>query len=242
MEGMDHGFIPGEVTYVPERQGQPSMRPAHEINPGFMNPLQLKQSEIRERIFTAFHTKTFKPFLLLEDRERTATEIMERKVEGLNGLVKWYINNQRGVQRPFIDRLFSIAVKQGMLRPAPPDLQGHELEYQYNGILAQAQKMSKVQPIERLLAFAGQIGQVDRSVFNKVNLQQAMDVYGTALSVDATVMRSDEEADAISREQAKQAQAQQMATMVPALSKSAKDLSEAKLEEGSVLSKLAGAA
>lgn len=236
---VDPGFIPGGISYVQERDGRPSLRPAHEINPGFLGPVTQKEEEIRSRIHTAFKTDTFQALRFLDDKVRTATEIIERKAEGLNDLVKTYTGVQRDVLKPIVDWVFMAAVRQGLIGPAPEGLQGHELEYEYNGVLAQAQRMSKVQPIDRMLQTVGQIAATGNpGAWDKLNTDQAIDVLGSELGVDATIIRSDEETAALREQRAKAQQAQDLMQNIPGLAKGAKDLSETKLDDDNALGAL----
>lgn len=241
---LDTGFIPGRVSYVQGNVAE-RLQPAHNINPGFLGPAAEKENEIRLRIQSAFSTNVFQMLRYLDDKQRTATEIMERKAEGLNQLIKRYIRIQQEVLRPLVDFVFGIALKRnigGLLNDVPPDLRGVEIDYEFNGILAQAQRASRVQPNLQLLQVAGEMAATYPQVWDKLDGDQAIDVLGTDIGVDATIIRSDEEASAIRADRSRQQQQAALTQAVPALAKSAKDLSQASLEGNNALARVVGAA
>lgn len=239
----DHGFIPGETTYLAVND-QAALRPAHIVPPNFLEPVTQKEEEIRKRIHTAFFTDLFQLFDTLPDKERTATEIMQRKSEKLTKLGKPYARIQREVFRPMLKRIFEIAQKRNLIPPAPPDLQGHLLDYQYNGILAQAQKMSRVQPVERLLQTYVQIAEArpqDPSTWDTINLDRAFPEIADGLNVPPDIMNSPEAMQAIRAQRAQQQAIQQKVAMAGELAKAAKNAAGAPTDTKNALTDLVGA-
>ena len=238
---LDHGFLPNETSYVQEREEGKSVRPAHLVDPGWIKPLGDREEETRERIYTAFSTRLFRMFDLSPEREMTATEVMERKRELLGQFPKMYANFQRGVLRPKIDRVLEIMFRQGMIPPAPPDLQGHELDYKYNGQLAQAQKMTGVNPIERVLATFIPMTKDKPDIWDKMDLDQMIDEIATRLGVPASCIRDDETVEAIRAERAKAQAAQAQMEMLAQGAKAAKDLGGASLDDDNALGAMVAA-
>jgi hypothetical protein len=238
---LDHGFLPNETSYVQEREEGKSVRPAHIVDPGWLSPLGEREEEVRERIYTAFSTRLFRMFDLSPEREMTATEVMERKRELLGQFPKMYANFQRGVLRPKIDRTLEVMFRQGMIPPAPPDLQGHELDYKYNGQLAQAQKMTGVNPIERVLATFIPMTKDKPDIWDKMNLDQMIDEIASRLGVPASCIRSDEAVEAIRAERQKAMAAQQQMAMIEQASKTVKNLGQTPMGEESVLGAMGAA-
>lgn len=238
---LDHGFLPNETSYITEREEGKSVRPAHEVNPAFMNPLLEREAQVRERIYTAFSTRLFRMFDLSPEREMTATEVMERKRELLGQFPKMYANFQRYVLRPKIDRTLEIMFRQNLLPPPPPDLQGHELDYKYNGQLAQAQKMQGVNPIERVLATFIPMTKDKPDIWDKMNLDQMIDEIATRLGVPASCIRDDDAVEAIRAERQKAMAAQQQMAMLEQASKTAKNMGQAQVTEDTALGAMVGA-
>lgn len=241
LKGRDHGFLPGQVTFLEERGGTgivPRLRPLHEVNPAFLPAMEEKQMQMRERINKAFYYDLFSMFDTLPDKQRTATEIMERKGEKLNKLVKMYATYTAQVLSPFIDRVVDIIYKQQLIRPAPLDLQGQDLKYEFIGILAQAQKMMRVQPIERLFGTVGQIAAVKPDAVDKIDIDQGIDEIADGLGVPASVVNSDEKVMAIRAQRAQAQQAQAAAEQAKLMAGAAKDLGQAPVGTDNALTKV----
>jgi hypothetical protein len=248
---LDDGFVPGKTSYVDEKNEGKSIRPAHIIDPNFIAPMREEILAVQQRILEAFHYPTFSTFDSLPDKQRTATEILERKSEKLLKLVDMYQNLQIGVLRPMVDYVFQLLIKRGdmfrVVGTPPPDLQGHQIEYRFQGVLAQAQKMNRVQPIQFALGVVGQIAEAQRvtgvapEVLDKFNTDQAVDEISTDVGVPSTVIRSDAQVAAIREQRAQaQQQAQQMAALKQA-SEAAKNLGQAPLDDDNALGALVGA-
>jgi hypothetical protein len=233
---MDHGFLPGGISYVPlGGDFGKQIMPAHMMDPRYIQPLEEKMARLEDRIREAFHYQTFMTLGSIPDKpNRTATEVMERKAERLLKLVKMYTNNQRGVLRPGLSRIDSILERQGLfdrLGPVPQALEGMSKDYSFNGVLAQAQRMSRVQPNQAIVSFIGEMIKVTGSmaVANKLNVNQAIDVIATNMGCDPSIIRSDDEvAELEAAQQKAQQQAQQMAAIEQA-SVAAKNLGQAKM-------------
>lgn len=242
----DHGFIPGETTYLPSAAEEASLRPAHMVPPNAIAPASEKESEIRQRIGKGLSTDLFQLFDSLQDKERTATEIMQRKSEKLTKLGKPYANLQEYTFRPLINRLFYIAVKRNMIPPAPQDIQGHEIIYTYNGILAQAQKMARFQPMASMLQIANEAasetGQAQSPVWDVFNMDAALARMGEALQLPSDVINPPEMTAQIRQQRAQQQAQQQKMAMLESASKSAKNLAHSPTDGENALTAVAKAA
>jgi hypothetical protein len=243
---LDEGMIPGKTSFLSEKDEGKIVRAAYTPDPSFVSPLREGIQNVEERIMDAFHYRTFSMFDTLDDKIRTATEILERKAEKLLKLVDMYTNLQIGVLRPMADYFYDVRARRGMLPPPPPDLQGHQLTYKFNGVLAQAQKMSRVQPIQFVIGVAQTIAQAQQvtgqppQIFDKFDADQAIDEIATDIGVPASVIRSDAEVAAIRQErQAAIAQQQKMAAINQA-TQAAKNLGQAKLDDDTALGALVG--
>lgn len=242
LEGEDNGFVPGEPLYVDDPEGKRA-RPLYDMNPAFMEPLRLKQDEVRGRINDEFLVDLWKLYDQLEDRDRTATEIMAREGEKFRRLFPVFTQLSRESLKPLIRRTYEIATRQGRIPPPPEELAGQTLDIEYLGILAQAQKAVVLQPMTQLIMLAGQIASLGKpDVMDKLNTDQFIDEAGKALGTPASLIHDDEQTAAMREEKAKLVQQQMMAQQIPAMAKSARDLSAASLEGDNALAKLVGAA
>lgn len=242
LKGQDNGFLPGDTTFLDEFETTRGIRPLYEVNGAFLSPLEEKQKQVRERIYKAFHFDLFRMLDLLDDRERTATEIAARQGEKIEQLAPTGGHIERDVLRPLIDRTFEIMVKQGRVPPPPEELEGEELDIEYLGVLSQAQKSISVNPIERLVAMVTPLVEVQPDVLDKIDFDQAIDEAGHSLSIPAKVIRSDEEVAQIRGERAQAMKAQQAMQMAEQGSKAAKNLAQAPMDGDSALKRLMGAA
>jgi hypothetical protein len=142
-------------------------------------------------------------------------------------------------------RFFNILSQRGDIEraigPAPEGLQGSQLDLQFNGILAQAQKMNRVQPTQFTANWVAEIAKMQGAagmypdVLDKFNMDQAIDVVASDMYCPASIIRSDDEVAAIRADRQKAQQAQQAMQAAPMIAKSAKDLSQAKLDDDSAL-------
>jgi GH25 family lysozyme M1 (1,4-beta-N-acetylmuramidase) len=112
------------------------------------------------------------------------------------------------------------------------------LKVEYISILAQAQKLVGVVGQDRFLQSAAMLAEQFPEVKFKIDTNRVINNYADMLGVDPSIVRSDEDADAM-REQAAQAVQQQAESeqMVNA-AKAAKDASQAPLTGDSVLNRL----
>lgn len=231
----DNIGIPGESSYVDEKEAGKSIRPAHVVDLAALTPMRENMDRVEKRIMDALHYPTFSTFDSIQDKQRTATEILERKSEKLLRLVDMYTNLQIGVLRPLVDYCFALLVRNNMLPPPPPDLAGHDIDYRFNGVLAQAQKMNRATPIQSILQVVSEVGVAQQNsgqqanVFDKFNSDEAINQIATDWGVPGVVIRSNDEVVGIRQQRAQaQAQAQQM-QMLEQLTKGAKNLGQAPL-------------
>jgi hypothetical protein len=212
-------LLPGSVTYVDDPTGK-GFRQAMEVN---LRLSELGQDirDTQERIRQAFYADLF---LMLSNMEgiqpRNQFEIAERKEEKLLALGPVLENVYNGQLEPVIDRTFAILNRRNELPPPPPDLQGQELKIEYVSMLAQAQKAVATGGIERGMAFAGNLAAVKPDVLDKIDADEAIDVYFDMLGVQPSIVVPDEKVAELRQQRAEQMQqAQQMeamATMAPA--------------------------
>lgn len=239
-------ILPGDITYTDEREGIKGFSPTHEIRNGIDELVE----DIRDTRFTikrAFFEDLFLMLSQSDRREITAREVEERHEEKLLALGPVLEQLNQDLLDPLINITFYNMVQQsdfemgtGPVPPPPPELQGSRLKVEYMSVMAQAQKLVGVSSLERFAGFvanfAGQSG--DLSVMRKVNSDQLIDVYADRLSIDPTVIRSDEEVAEIA---AKQQQAQEAAAKTEQLkeiSGAAKNLANADMGGDNALTRL----
>jgi hypothetical protein len=242
MKNEPASLLPGSVTYVDDVSGQ-GYRAAIEVNLSLAD-LREDINQVQHRIDRAFYADLF---LMLANMDgiqpRNQFEIAERKEEKLLALGPVLENIYGGQLAPVIDRTYAVMERLKRLPPPPTEIQGQNLKVEYISMLAQAQKAVATGGMERGLAFAGNLAAVKPEVLDKIDGDEAIDVYFDMLGVTPSIVVSDDKVKEIrdGRAQAQQSamQAEQMAQVAPAMrdgAEAAKVLSET--DAGSVGSML----
>ena len=232
-------ILPGDITYLDEREGTRGFRRLFEIDFD-IRELEGKQEQVRIRISKAFYEDLFLMLANTNRRQITAREVEERHEEKLLALGPVLERINQDLLDPLIENTFAIMDKQGIL-PEPPDsLAGREYTIEYVSVMAQAQKLAGIGNIERMAGFVAQVASLDPSVINKFDIEEAIEIYGDLVGVDPNLIKSKEEVEAIKAEQAaQQAQMQQMAAASEMVN-AGKALSETKMDEDTALAQLIG--
>lgn len=233
-------ILPGDVTYTDNRKGEEIFRPAYQVDPR-INEMMQDINDHQKRIQKAFYEDIFLMLALSDRREVTATEIAEKKEEKLIALGSVYDRVNEDMLDPVTEIMFTLMWNQGRLPEPPPELQGvDELGVEYTSVMAQAQKLLGLSTIERFSGFCTNLAAQtqDPTVLDKVDLDQMIDVYGDRISIDPSIIRSDDVVYQMrqARIEQQQAQAQQQAIMQGA--KAAKDLAGADMEGDNALTRL----
>lgn len=218
--------LPGGVMYVDAMAPGGGVRSAFEVNlrlDFLLNSIQ----DTRDRIRQAYYADLF---LMLAQQppggRMTATEVAERHEEKLLmlGPVLERIHNE--LLSPLVDMTFDRCLEAGILPPAPPEIQGMELDVEFISVLAQAQRAVSVNGMERLLATAGSVAAMKPEVLDKIDFDQVIDDMADAFGVNPALIVSDENVAAMRQARAQAAQAQASAATAPQVVESAKTASE----------------
>lgn len=216
-------LLPGDVTYVDSQQTQAGLRPLHEWRPD-LTAIREDIMASEEMIKRSFYVDLF---LMMQNDNRsniTAREIQERHEEKLLmlGPVVERLNDE--LLDPIIDRTFDILVAKSRpfwegnidgdpLIPEPPaELSGIDLRVEFISVLAQAQKAVGISAMDNLFGFVGSLAQMNPSVLDKLDMDQAIDERAEMLGVSPRIVVPD---DAVAQirdakaQQAAQAQAMQ---------------------------------
>ena len=235
MKDAPASVLPGHITYVDVRQGQEGFRPAYQIQAridGYIADIQ----ESERRISRGFYEDLFLMITQSDRRQITATEISERKEEKLLMLGPVVERVEDEGLDIVIDRTFNIALRNGLIPPAPEELQGQNLKVEYISILAQAQKAVATSGIERFAGYVESVAGIqlasgqEPSALDKFDVDQSIDEYGESLGVSPKIIRSDDVVDDMRGARQRQAQAKQMADSIAQTAAVGKDLSQTDTE------------
>jgi len=238
-------LLPSDITYVDHREGMGGLRAIHEVNLR-IDHLTNDIANVQFRIQRAFYEDLFL-MLARSDQQRgstpvTAREVEERHEEKLIALGPVLERTNDELLDPIIDRVFEMMDGAGLIPPAPEQLQGVNVKPEYISILAQAQKLVGVVGLDRFTQNTLAIAPVVPSVLNKVDFNRVIDNYGDMLGIDPNILRSDEEADAMTADQNQQQAAAQEAETAAKMGAAMKSAAETPMEGDTALSRLASAA
>jgi len=244
-------LLPGGVTYAgfTANGSAPKFQPAYLLKPelgGIMEDIQ----DIRSLVQTAMYTDLFLAITLADPRQATVPEIIERREEKILMLGPVLQNHRDGLIKPLIDRTFYVMMRQGMLPPPPPELEGVELKVELVGLLAQALKAVASGGIERFSGFIGTLAKMqadsgmEPSILDKIDIDQTVDEYAQAIGVPPTMVRGDDDVAQIRADRAEARQAEQQAAAAQPIKDgalAAKTLSETPVGGTNALEALVGA-
>jgi len=213
----DDGFMmpirttPGSLNFY--RSGtRDRMEP---LNIGANNPLGLNMEEQRRNaIRQAFYVDQL---LLGQGPTMTATEVLQRNEEKMRLLGPVLGRLQAELLQPLISRSFALLLREGLLPPAPEELQGQDIDIEYVSPLAKAQKLTDLQSVLRGFEVLAQLGEI-APVQDYIDPDRMVQYLVETTGMPARVIRSDEEIARLRREQAaaQQAQAAQQQELVEA--------------------------
>lgn len=252
IRGQGANSVPGGITWVPDNLVGAAMKPSYEPNPAALVNIRAEIAECEQDISEAFYEDLF---LLISQSEGTMTayEVAQRKEEKMLMLGPVVERNNDELFDPLIDQVFSImyeasipywmGLREGepLIPPPPEELQGVPLRVEYVSILSQAQKAVAASGIERAIQFTSLLAQVQPDAFDKINSDVAQEEYFTAIGVPPTLLRSQDEVNAIRQARAQQQQQQLMAEQAAQMVDSAKTLSETPTTGDSALTAMIGA-
>lgn len=232
-------ILPGDITYLDEREGQKGFRPAYQVDFS-TREMEEKQAQTRQRIQRAFYEDLFLMLSQSDRREITAREIDERHEEKLLALGPVLEQLNQDILDPLIDNTFYFMMEQGQIPEPPEEIAGVNLKVEYISIMAQAQKLLGVASMDRFAGFTGNLIKLsgDPGVAMKVDFDQLIDEYGDATSVPPGIIRSDEVVAQMRAQQAKAQQAAQQMEQLTAGVGAAKDLAAADMSGDNALTRL----
>ncbi len=217
---------PGGLTYGGlDANGRPTVVP---LITGANLPLtESMMLQKREQISAGFLNSLF--LMLVENREMTATEIMERAKEKGQLLTPTTGRQESEALGPQIIREVHIAQRQGLLPPLPPELEeaGGEFEIVYENEAARLQRADEALAIEKTTQWAVGVAAAggDPTVVEVIDWHESLRVLGEINGMPAKLMKDKEtvkKALAAQAEAAEQQRALEMGTQVAAMAKDAK--------------------
>jgi hypothetical protein len=209
------------VTYD-DNPNDTRVRAMFQVDPR-IKELEYKQEQVRSRIKRAFKEDLFLALSTIEGPQRTATEVNEIKAE--KTLVIGPVLEQLNTEYDnFIDILFAILLRNGLIPPPPPELQGQPLKVNYISVMHAAQKLVELNSVNAFTQYCISLGQTNPTYLDKFNGENSIDRVGQIVSLPPGMVRSDEEVAQIRAQRAKMQQAQMAMQAMETGSQSAKNL------------------
>ncbi len=200
--------LPGGATLYDTPNQNNQLAPIYQVNPQ-LNELMLDIQQVEARIDKAYFVDLFNAISNMEGiQPRNQEELLQRNQERLLQLGPVLERVHGEFLSKMIDRIFNQMVRADLVPPAPPELQGQELEIKFISSLAMAQKAVAVQGIERLAGFVGSLAEMSPSAIDKFDADQAIDEYANAIGVPPKILVPDEELASIREAKARQQQMQ----------------------------------
>ncbi len=236
--GQRSSTLAGDVTQLAGVGGK--YEPAIVINPSALTEFAKKIDRLERSIESDYYADLALMMQRIEGGKMTATEVTARQQEQMLLLGSVMERSEEELLRKLLYRVFMIGYRSGQLPPAPEELRGVELKFDFVSIMSQAQKLLSTANIERMLSLVGNLFAVQKDVMDKINTDQAIDEYADALAVPPGIIRSDDEVAMMRQQRAQQAQQVAQAQQMAAAAQGAKVLSEADTSGDNALTRLLG--
>jgi len=241
MKNQATDFLPGGISYYdPSGTNNAKTLSAFEVRLD-LQALLVDIQDVRSLINTAFYADIF----LMMDRmqgiqPRNQREVEERHEEKLLMLGPVVERQQNECLGPLIEIAFDNLERAGALPPIPEHLKGHDLDFKYTSVLAQAQRRASMAGVDRILGAVGSIAAAkqDPSVWDKVDTDVIIDKAAGYEGVDAEMIRGKEDVQKIREARAEAQQAQQKAAADQQAAETAKTLAQAPMTTDNALTNI----
>ena len=146
---------------------------------------------------------------LSEGPQMTATEVMQRTEEKLRLLAPILGRQHNELLKPLVERCFDIIGRKKLIPTAPEILRDRNIKVQYSSMIARSQKTAEVDNLNRFFAIAAPILQVDQTVVDNFDSDEAFRYAATMYNLPQELLRDSSDVDTLREERATQAQAAQ---------------------------------
>lgn len=180
MKNQPNDFLPGGVSFS---DNPTPVKAAWEVNLN-LNYLLEDIRDVRERIRETFFWDVFRMISGMDKTGMTATEVALRNEEKMALLGPVLERLHHELLSPLIEITFERLMETGALPPAPPELEGMELDVQFVSVLAQAQRAIGVNSVDRFVGSIGAVAQFKPEVLDRLDADQWADSYAEALGIN----------------------------------------------------------
>jgi hypothetical protein len=210
---------PGSVIYgAIDTRGNAMLRPLDMT--GAVNLTVEEKRAKMEEIKDAFHYTLMN---LAGRTGMTATEVLAITEERQRLYAPHMGRVQEEFLAPKIARRFGLLWRAGQLPPPPPEMQGVDLQVDYQSAAAAAQKSAEGVRALQIVADVAPLAQIDPRYMDRIDPDGLLEVLMDARGAPARMFRSREDADALAQARAEQQQAAQAMAMAQAGAGALKD-------------------
>jgi hypothetical protein len=219
---------PGAANFVGQLPASRAMLDQNGNFPITKEILEYKQEIVKK----AFYSDVLNQLIDLKGDRRTTLEISERVKAGLKRLSMPVARLYGELFNTLIPRCIKILIRNGIVMPPPPEIQGVNFDIKYVGPLALALRNQQAQAYKEWLSFVAQTSQFSIDALDIVNLDRGNINLARAYGVNEEVIASQDEIDRKRQARAAQMQAEQERLATETLTKGYKDTTGAP-EKGS---------
>ena len=226
----------GGITYFNEMGSDKQLRPLFAIDPK-LSELVKSVEETDMFIKEAYYVDLFQPMSQESPISHvSATEIQKRAGESLQMISPVLSQLDEDFNEPVIRNSFFLLNKAGLMPEVPEDL-GSPMVPEYISTLAMATKITQANSIDRFANYLATAGEAlgDQRMKFVLDGEKSARKYGAVLGVDPITIRSEEAVEDEFEKMQEQQAAMQQQEMEAQKAAMMKDMSQAKLGEGSML-------
>ncbi len=230
-------ILAGGITYVDDQGSQQGFKPAFQMDPKLYELIQA-EAEYGAAIDEAFYVDLFRQFSRGESKTHVSVEEIREKSSEKMAMVAPALGQLDFDQNSkLIDIGMMLLEAAGKMPKKPKELEGEQNTIEYISILAQAAKASMMNSVERganfATSFANSMGKPE--LLHVINEEKYLRKYLEYVGVDPELIRDEDEVDAIRKQIMQKKQQQETMAMDAQAATTAKDLSQAMPNQGSLL-------
>lgn len=161
--------------------------------------MEERRNAVREAFFATL-------LQLFRDPRMTATQVLELSAEAQRLMAPMLSRIKSELLDPAVNRTFQINWRRGVYRDPPALLLGSEMKIEYTSPVLRASRQPEAQAVLQVWQAAGNIGQIDPTVYDNLSADESIRIVHDALGAPAAMRRSPEAVAALREAQARAAQ------------------------------------
>lgn len=236
--------LPGEFSVVDTKDVRGAFEPAYQIDFKLEGGMAMI-GKIEKRIEEGLFKPLFLMFADSDRREITAEEIRARQQEKMQVLGPVVERNVDEVLAPAIKRILGILQRTpGKLPPMPESMKRKDgsnvpIGFEFESILATAQKMNGINNIQTVLSIAGQEAALNQGIMDNLDMDETLRQVAKDASLPSKLLRSPEDVAKLRADKQRAQQQQMMAENAQKLASAAQTAANTPVSGGNLLGAVA---